>query len=90
MVSALISVGGMSSLQGSGDLRRTQGGLHGKIPAYAGGSGATVDCRKGDHEEHIDFVNFGTKNERERVNGIKGLRAIPSSAASSVTADTQP
>ena len=37
--------------------------------AYAGGSGATVDCRKGDHKEHIDFVNFGTKNERERVNG---------------------
>ena len=33
MVSALISVGGMSSLQGSGDRRRTQGGLHGKIPA---------------------------------------------------------
>lgn len=33
MVSALISVGGMSSLQGSGDLRRTQGGLHGKTPA---------------------------------------------------------
>ena len=37
--------------------------------AYAGGSGATVDCRKGDHKEHIDFVNFleklGTKNERD-------------------------